>query len=120
MIRVHVQAYNNPTNRCASCFTQSQQIPGCCDNFSLTTCNGQLRCDNVFIYCLRPHNTQIGDCGEYTARLISEVNIDGEDIDFSQDTVLGLPNPLTLTGLTNSWQVSTLSHITLCVPNSHE
>ena len=104
MIEVDVQSYNNPTNGCATCHG------GCCDDLNVTTCTGFLRCDNQFTYCLRSHNTPAttGGCQGYIST-ISEVNTDGGRIDFSQPTVLGLPNPLTLTGLTNSWQVSTLS-----------
>ena len=106
VIEVNVQSYNNPTNRCSTCRL------GCCDDFALTDCTGQLRCDNQFTYCLRSHNTRATTrgCQGYTSTSRSNVNTDGEDIDFSQPTVLGLPNPLTLTGLTNSWQVlSTMS-----------
>ena len=108
MIEVRVQGYNNPTNGCEA-FNG-----GCCDRRSVTTCTGQLRCDNQFTYCLRSHNTPATtrDCQGYTSTLRSAVNTDGGLIDFSQSTVLGLPNPIRLTGLTNSWQVSTLSHIT--------
>ena len=43
---------------------------------------------------------------------MSAINTDARLIDFSQPTVLGLSNPLRLTGLNNSWQVSILSQIT--------
>ena len=111
VIKVNVQSYNNPTNRCESC------LGGCCDRFFETTCNGPLRCDNQFTYCLRSHNTPAttGCCQGYTSTLRSAVNTDGGQIDYSQPTVLGLPNPLRLTGLTNSWQVSAPAHITTCV-----
>ena len=110
VVEVNVQSYNNPTNGCANCGIS------CCDGLIQTTCTGQLRCDNQFTYCLRSHNTTATTrgCQGYTSK-ISEVNTDARLIDFSQPTVLGLPNPLTLTGLTNSWQVSTLFHITTCM-----
>ena len=100
-----MQSYNNPTNGCATCDGD------CCDAFTLTTCTGLLRCDNQFAYCLRSHNTPATTrgCQGYTSTLRSDVNTDARRIDFSQSTLLGLPNPLRLTGLTNSWQVSTLS-----------
>ena len=115
MVEVKVQSYNNPTNGCATCGIIIV-IGGCCDGFTLTSCTGQLRCDNQFNYCLRSHNTPATTrgCQGYTSK-ISEVNTDGGCIDFLQPTVLGLPNPLTLTGLTNSWQVSILFPITTCV-----
>ena len=111
VLEVKVQSYNNPTNGCVNCHDV------CCDSFTQTTCTGYLRCDNQFTYCLRSHNTPATTrgCQEYTSALRSAVNTDGGGIHFSQPTVLGLPNPLRLTGLTNSWQVSTLFQITTCV-----
>ena len=110
MVEVNVESYNNPTNGCATCHG------GCCDDLNVTTCTGQLRCDNQFTYCLRSHNTSATTGGCQGASLSSNVNTDGEDIDFSQSTVLGLPNPLTLIGLTSSWQVSILFQIIItCV-----
>ena len=105
MVEVDVQFYKNPSNGCATC------EGGCCDDFYVQTCTGQLRCDNQFFYCLRSHNTPANTtgCRGYTSTLRSTVNTDGGQIHFSQPTVLGLPNPLRLTGLNNSWQVSTLS-----------
>ncbi len=37
--------------------------------------------------------------------LVSSVSPDGADIDFSQPTVLGLPNPFNLTGISTAWEV---------------
>ena len=117
-VEVHVQSYSNPTNRCQSCYTEYDQLPGCCDDFTVQTCTGELRCDNKFTYCLRPHNTppDTEGCSGYIGTIRSSVNQNGGQLDFSQPRLLGLPNPLRLQGLRNislknAWQVSKVSHI---------
>ena len=102
LVEVRVQSYNNPTNGC------EDFNGGCCDSSDAATCDGQLRCDNQFFYCLRFLNTQATSrgCQRYNTPLRSNINIDGRRIDFTQPTVLGLPNPIRLPGRTNSWQVS--------------
>ena len=118
VIEVHVQSYSNPTNKCATCYTEYNQLPGCCDDFTVQTCTGQLRCDNQFFYCLRPYNTppDTEGCSDYTGTIRSSVNQNGGQLDFSQPRLLGLPNPLRLQGLRNvslknAWQVSKVSQI---------
>ena len=109
VVEVHVQSYSNPTNRCATCYDDEDQIePGCCDDYTVTTCNGHRRCDNQFLYCLTSLNTSAfnASCGGYIGTINSGINWRGQQINFSQPRVLGLPNPIKLTGLTDSWQVS--------------
>ncbi len=66
------------------------------------------RCDTYFINCLIPRFSTATECPNtapgFTA--VSNVSPDGADIDFSQPTVFGLPNPFNLTGITTAWEVS--------------
>lgn len=113
-MRVH--NYSNPTNRCPVCRDNDILPVGCCDRFTnLGSCEGADRCDNAFFYCLRELGsppdedpTQLrGLCGFHTREgKISQQNVDGEDIDFSQDNVLGLENPISLSGISSRWTVS--------------
>ena len=53
VLRVQVHSYKNPTNRCAGC----GDTRGCCDNFECDDDSPPIRCDNEFLYCLRPLGT---------------------------------------------------------------
>ena len=70
-------------------------------------CSEWRRCDTYFIYCLRPRFSSATECPNTAPGFIavSNVSIDGADIDFSQPTVLGLSNPFNLTGITTAWEV---------------
>ena len=108
VVEVSVQSYNNPTNRCVVCTQPGYpNNPGCCDDFSMRdgNCTGELACDNYFTYCLEHFSTSDISSECLTAGVTSGVNVDGAPIDFSQPTVLGLPNPILLNGPTTDWQV---------------
>ena len=70
------------------------------------------RCNTFFAYCLVPlfsttivcPNTAPGFFA-FSSRTIT----DGADIDFSQPTVLGLPNPFNLTRITTAWEVNKIT-----------
>ena len=85
----------------------------CCDDRDLGSCGfstGAERCDTFFVFCLRPLGTTGFGCGSNTnsgSVIRSDVNEnDATTIDFSQNSFLGLSNPVNLTGLTNNWNVS--------------
>ena len=109
-----VHSYDNPTNRCPVCHENPTFPIGCCDQFgSLGDCNGLAKCDNAFFYCLRELNTPPDDnpnapklCGfNNVGGVISRVNTDAAELDYSQRNVLGLSNPIRLTGITAKWKV---------------
>ena len=105
ILNVRVHSYDNPTNRCPFCYFDDQ-VTGCCDDFDQTrVCIGEDRCDNTFFYCLRDYSTVVTTesdtpprCGEANDRLgkLSEINIDGAEIDFTGSNPLGLSNPIPL------------------------
>ena len=113
---VEISSYDNPTNRCEECGQQAGLSQTCCDAMQNSSCTGRAMCDNVFHYCLR----EPGAAEEFDAEPLedcdplrtTEVNRDGAVIDFGQSVVLGLPNPLSLTGLSQEWEVSVGSDVT--------
>ena len=65
-------------------------------------------CVYYFIYCLR----SLGRTGPGCSRSFATSGGQGNaPIDFSQDRVLGQPNPLPLPGLTTEWNVSVKSSV---------
>ncbi|XP_064394660.1 sushi, von Willebrand factor type A, EGF and pentraxin domain-containing protein 1-like isoform X2 [Halichondria panicea] len=80
----------------------------CCDPRNGGGCTGGERCDTYFTYCLRPRFTEAAtiECPNtepgFTANSTNVV--DGATIDFTQPTVLGLPNPFNLTGISTAWE----------------
>lgn len=64
-------------------------------------CTGTTRCDTLFTYCLQP----IGSNTLCVPQAVSETAFDDRPIDFTQATVLGLPNPLPLSGVSERWEV---------------
>ena len=106
-LEVTLFRYSNPTRTCRTCpFLNGQ--PTCCDDFGRTSdCLGDRQCDVYFIYCLRPLGSEGMGCFNYTNNMISDVRTDTTSFDFDQDsTELGLPNPLHLPGLTETYIVS--------------
>ncbi len=99
VLQVEMVSYSHPSNT---------RFDGqCCDPLNGLPCTGGERCDTYFINCLLPHSSNATECpntapGFTTA---SSVSTDGADIDFSQPTVLGLPNPFNLTGISTAWEV---------------
>lgn len=72
----------------------------CCD-FNETRSDGECAvsgCDNYFLYYLDTRQVT-----QYQDSRISETNYNDAPINFSSPTVLGLPNPLPLPGLTKLW-----------------
>ena len=70
--------------------------------FASTTCSDELQCDSFFTYCL---GREQGGCVSGTQRR-SEVNINDGFLDFSQGSVLGLENPIIISGSTDPYTVS--------------
>ena len=115
-MQVRLNGYSNPTGRCQDCpiiETSPKTLHhSCCDDHSKADCSGDERCDSYFIYCLRPLNfgvTRLNPCGYPSngSKMSSFFNRDDAGIsDFSQLRILGLNNPLTLSGLGYSYVVS--------------
>lgn len=112
ILNVRVHSYLGD-DKCPVCVEFAR--PGCCDNFSNTrTCTGNDRCDNTFFYCLRDFGTvtSLNTAGSERCGTndkfgkLSGINVDSAPLNFSQDNVLGLPNPIPLRGPTIPWQVS--------------
>lgn len=82
--------------------TRSQ---GCCDGFDSTSCAGNDLCDSYFNYCLRAIGSTGRGCS-YFGDQSSDPNTDDYPLDFSQDIVLGLENPITLQGLVDTYTVN--------------
>ena len=104
-LEMRLSRYNNPTRTCQDCPRGT-----CCDDFGRNgNCDSDRECDVYFIYCLRPLGSTGMDCFNYRNITASEVRRDTTFINFNQDsTVLGLPNPLRLPGLTEAYTVSVL------------
>lgn len=109
-LNVRVHSYSGE-DKCPGC--RNFISHGCCDDFSVTrSCEGVDRCDVVFFYCLRDHGTVPSDAGD-TQRCVdndriglrSGINVDNQQLDFEQESVMGLPNPIPLLGITPAWQV---------------
>ena len=110
-VEVKIFSYDNPTGRCRNCPRENGDSGprSCCDDFNrFDSCDGDHRCDSYFIYCLRPFGMIGGDCTSFT-QMTSTVNIDDGSINFSRNKVLGLNNPLILSGLTTGYDISTVS-----------
>ena len=99
-LEVTIFGYDNPTGRCQECGNNR----GCCDRFGSTSCSGSDRCDSYFNYCLRTLGSTERGC-TYFGNQRSESNTDDRPLNFSQNMVLGLENPTTLRGLTNTYMV---------------
>ena len=99
ILEVRTHNYSNPNSLLATASVV------CCDE----SC-GMPSCDNIFYYCLRSLGTSNKD-GECSGGNRSHVNYDDAPLNFSQSTVLGLPNPLPLRGLTRNWTVSITSSL---------
>ena len=109
-VGVRLFNYSNPTGRCQECAVNQNGIHSCCDSQTeFGICDGRLRCDSFFIYCLRPLNTSYSSMKEGClgfANMTSSFNRDDGPVDFENATVLGLPNPLLFAGLTDTYMVS--------------
>ena len=125
ILRVQVERYRNPFNTCVECLDNSERV--CCDNNVETECVGGDRCDTEFFYCLMPlgvvpdvsdvfdtveeenrdTRAELLGCIQPGTALKSDVSRDtlGTQIEFDNDTVLGLPNPLEFVVQASKWQV---------------
>ena len=106
VVEVHMQSYNNPTNRAVG------QGGDCCDPQSGGdhSCTETKLCDSYFIFCLRPLNTSPTQRGCDTPNITSEVAPNNDSIDFNQPTFLGITNPFHLNA-SGPWQVSVFHYI---------
>ena len=114
LVQVRLNGYTNPTGKCntqgQACFNNhGNQI--CCDSDNTNNCWSWERCDSYFVYCLRPLGEVHLGCTDNEKRTTSHSNEDDEsDIDFSENTVLGLSNPQNLSGLGDAYKVSYYMH----------
>ena len=115
-MQVRLNGYSNPTGRCghSNICRKSGQLH-CCDNpNNAGRCSDHERCDSYFIYCLRPFGeVQRTTSSCFSGKSTPFANTDDGPLDFSQSTVLGLNNPLNLSGLQGAYDVSiiyTFSH----------
>ena len=110
VVEVRLNGYTNPSGQCQGC----DWILNCCDippeilPIGITTndCIGERRCDSFFSYCLRPFGDRKLYCSASEYRNISAVNSNDGPLNFSQSRVLGLSNPLVLSGLRGAYKVS--------------
>ena len=93
IVEVRTINFSNPQNR----VHRGQ----CCDPLPTNSsiCG---ECDISFFYCLRP----LGGSSDCNGGLASNFPAMDGEIDFSSDVILGLQNPLPLTGLTTEWKVN--------------
>ncbi len=94
VVQVEMVSYSHPSN--------TRSDGRCCDPGNGGTCSGDERCDTFFAYCLIPRTAVECPNGLFISRSNAQ---NGATIDFSQPTVLGLPNPFNLAGLTTAWEV---------------
>lgn len=118
-LNITLVSYINHNNWCSEC---SDDELGCCDNYDVRSCVGGNRCDTYFEYCLLPLETAITtDRIWCTPVATSTVLLDDGPIDFTQSVVLGLSNPLQLSGISNAWSVSKIWYLfTISVADNSE
>jgi len=117
VVTVHTTLYENLENRAA-------QLDGrCCDARDRHTCdqmNSDQFCDNSFIYCLRPFDTESREKGCFFGypAVQSLTAMDGVYVNFYQDTVLGLSNPM-IFRISEDWKVSIKSPLVITSLSTH-
>lgn len=122
ILNVRIHSYSGD-DKCPECYKFIS--PGCCDDFDNTrSCEGLHRCDITFFYCLRDYGTvpsqsvsAIESCMDRLG-MRSGVNIDNQQLDFTQESVMGLPNPIPLFGTTLAWQVRMMNTCTHGQPSA--
>lgn len=99
IFQVRTVSYNNLEGKLINgdCCLVSRRFFFTQTNCVLTACNIR------FYYCLKSTSNTDGGC---VGGITSETNLNNERINFNNQTVLGLPNPLQLQGLTREWTVS--------------
>ena len=98
-VEIRLRNYTNPSDLLAN--------GECCD-LNITLGDGSCAlsgCDSYFYYCLRALGSTGGGCPAQSGRT-STVNYNNAPLNFSKPRVLGLPNPLPLSGLMRQWNVS--------------
>ena len=114
ILNVTIMSYSS-NGRCSQCNDES--LYGCCDDWESTSCGSvgnSRRCDTYFQYCLLDSGTAFNLPITCNIRAQStQATSNGAAIDFSQSTVLGLSNPLTLSGNLPTYPVRT-KDIILC------
>ena len=108
MVEVSFYGYDNPTGRCVDCpIPMRKSTASCCDNFSMTTCSGRARCDSYFYFCLRSLGDRTTSNGcSYFGSITSRANYNDAPLDVNEiGSVLGIQNPLQLSGLTENFRV---------------
>ena len=116
-IVVMVVNYTNPSHSARRQTSNSCRGSNCscCDGSRDGSGNCTGGCDTSFVYCLRKVDTLDGSgCPGGVPILRSSTNYDDTFIDFSQNTVLGLKNPLVFQGLSDNWKVSITPCRTSC------
>ena len=115
VVEVRLNGYTNPTGQCEDCDIIFDWIQTCCDvevppeilpPITTNDCTGERRCDSYFNYCLRPFGNGEPDGYSPSEYTISAANSNDGPLNFSQSRVLGLSNPLVLSGLKGTYQVS--------------
>ena len=109
-VEVRLNGYTNPSGKCQDCYWTSN----CCDippevwpiNINTNDCIGERRCDSYFNYCLRSFGDRELYCSASERRNTSSINSNDGPLNVSQSTVLGLSNPLVLSGLRGAYKVS--------------
>ena len=92
-VEVMIGGYTNPPQLIRiGCNDFRQCFHTCCDGFNSTSSSCH-RCDSFFTYCLRNVDTVTSGCPE-GGNMTSGTNINDASIYFSQNTVLGMDNPL--------------------------
>ena len=111
LVRTH--SYSNPTNKCIACVATERTEPGCCDWYiQHSNCLGSKSCDTFFQYCFQPLNSR-GFHHQICSNVSSSAWNDRE-IDFTQATVLDLPNPLSFSVVSTQWMVRTHPMHAMC------
>ena len=105
IIQVRTHNYNNPGSRLANGDCCQFQYIYQHSNFWSRKCSVS-GCKNRFYYCLRSLGSAEADCSGGNT---SEIDSSDRPLNFSHPTVLGLPNPLPLPGLTKEWKVKVVT-----------
>ena len=115
VLQVRLNGYENRDGNCIGCpRNQSDTTHSCCDDHGrFDNCDRNDRqCDIYFIFCLRPFGSQRERYDYrtlYNDTKVTSVNRNDGPVDFTNETVLDLENPFLLPGLTEKYEVSSLS-----------
>lgn len=110
VVQIRVNGYSNPSGKCKDdgiCYPGREFY--CCDTCETSGCNGWKRGDSYFSYCLKSYNSTSGSPQHCVGP--SSANPNDGYVDFSEDEVLDLENPLNISGLDNAYEVSEHNHL---------